>query len=215
MWPLLGVGVLVAGFALRINPLPVIVAAALASGVGAELSPLAVIESLGTAFNANRYVSVPWIILPIIGLLERAGLRERAAAIVGDMAAATTGRLLLAYLVFRQLTSAVGLTAIAGHAQTVRPLLAPMAEAAAVRADPDLSPADRENVRAMAAATDNVGLFFGEDIFLAVASILLIKGFLESQGIIVTPLELSVWAIPTAVAALVIHGTRVLRMDRK
>ena len=215
MWPLLGVGVLVAGFALRINPLPVIVAAALASGVGAELSPLAVIESLGKAFNANRYVSVPWIILPIIGLLERAGLRERAAAIVGDMAAATTGRLLLAYLVFRQLTSAVGLTAIAGHAQTVRPLLAPMAEAAAARADPDLSPADRENVRAMAAATDNVGLFFGEDIFLAVASILLIKGFLESQGIIVTPLELSVWAIPTAVAALVIHGTRVLRMDRK
>ena len=67
----------------------------------------------------------------------------------------------------------------------------------------------------MAASTDNVGLFFGEDIFLAVASILLIKGFLESQGIIVTPLELSVWAIPTAVAALVIHGTRVLRMDRK
>jgi uncharacterized membrane protein len=67
----------------------------------------------------------------------------------------------------------------------------------------------------MAAATDNIGLFFGEDIFLAVASILLIKGFLEANGIIVQPLQLSVWAIPTAVAALLIHGFRLLRMDRR
>ena len=215
MWPLLGLAVLIAGFALRFNPLPVIVAAALASGIGAGLSPLAIVAALGKAFNANRYVSVPWLILPVIGLLERAGLRERAQAIVGDMASATTGRLLLAYLVFRQLTAAVGLTAIAGHAQTVRPLLAPMAEAAAARADPAITPNERQRVRAMAAATDNIGLFFGEDIFLAVASILLIKGFLESQGIIVTPLQLSVWAIPTAVAALLIHGARLLRMDRR
>ena len=215
MCPLLGLAVLIAGFALRINPLLVVVAAALASGIGAGLSPVAVVAALGKAFNSARYVSVPWIILPIIGLLERAGLRERARTIVGDMAAATTGRLLLVYLVFRQLTSAVGLTAIAGHAQTVRPLLAPMAEAAAERADPAITRAGRQRVRAMAAATDNVGMFFGEDIFLAVASILLIKGFLESQGIIVSPLQLSVWAIPTAVAALVIHGTRVLRLDRK
>ena len=215
MWPLLGLAVLIAGFALRINPLLVVVAAALASGIGAGLNPVAVVAALGKAFNSSRYVSVPWIILPIIGLLERAGLRERARTIVGDMAAATTGRLLLVYLIFRQLTSAVGLTAIAGHAQTVRPLLAPMAEAAAERADPSITDQQRQRVRAMAAATDNVGMFFGEDIFLAVASILLIKGFLESQGIIVSPLQLSVWAIPTAVAALVIHGARVLRMDRK
>jgi uncharacterized membrane protein len=215
MWPLLGLAVLILGFALRLNPLLVIVAAALASGIGAGLSPLGVVAALGKAFNANRYVGVPWIILPVIGLLERAGLRERARAIVGGMAAATTGRLLLAYLVFRQLTSAVGLTAIAGHAQTVRPLLAPMAEAAAERADPAIDAAGRQQVRAMAAATDNVGMFFGEDIFLAVASILLIKGFLESQGIIVAPLQLSLWAIPTAVAALLIHGARLLRLDRR
>jgi uncharacterized membrane protein len=67
----------------------------------------------------------------------------------------------------------------------------------------------------MAAATDNVGLFFGEDIFLAVASILLIKGFLDSNGVFVTPFQLSVWAIPTAIAALLVHGFRVLRLDRR
>ncbi|GGE19258.1 membrane protein [Polymorphobacter glacialis] len=215
MWPLIGIAVVILGFALRLNPLLVVMAAALASGVGAGLDVLAVIAAFGKAFNSNRYVSAPWIILPVIGLLERAGLRERARDVVGGIAAATTGRLLLVYLMLRQATSAVGLTAIAGHAQTVRPLVAPMAEAAAVRADPELDEVGRQKVRAMAAATDNIGMFFGEDIFLAVASILLIKGFLEANGIIVAPLQLSVWAIPTAVFALLIHGFRLLRMDRR
>jgi uncharacterized membrane protein len=214
MWPLIGIGVVIIGFALRWNPLLVVIAAALASGLAAGLGPLAVIAAFGKAFNANRYVSAPWIILPVIGLLERAGLRERAREVIAGVAAATTGRLLLAYLLLRQLTAAVGLTAIAGHAQTVRPLVAPMAEAAALRANPDLDDAGRQKVRAMAAATDNIGIFFGEDIFLAVASILLIKGFLEANGIIIAPLALSVWAIPTAVAAFAIHGFRLLRMDR-
>lgn len=215
MWPLIGIAVVILGFALRINPLLVVVAAALASGVAAGLAPIAVIAAFGKAFNANRYVSAPWIILPVIGMLERAGLRERARDLIAGVASATTGRLLLAYLVLRQLTAAIGLTAIGGHAQTVRPLVAPMAEAAAARADPEISDTGRQKVRAMAAATDNIGMFFGEDIFLAVASILLIKGFLEANGIIVAPLELSVWAIPTAIAALLIHGFRLLRLDRK
>nr|WP_310524149.1 DUF969 domain-containing protein [Polymorphobacter sp.] len=215
MWPLIGIAVVILGFALRLNPLLVIVAAALASGIAAGLAPLAVIAAFGKAFNTNRYVSAPWIILPVIGLLERAGLRERARDLIAASARATTGRILLAYLVLRQLTSAVGLTAIGGHAQTVRPLVAPMAEAAAARADPEITEAGRQRIRALAAATDNVGMFFGEDIFLAVASILLIKGFLEANNIIVQPLELSVWAIPTAIAALLIHGFRLLRLDRK
>jgi uncharacterized membrane protein len=119
---------------------------------------------------------------------------------------------LLIYLGFRQITAALGLTQIAGHAQTVRPLLAPMTEAAATRDNPTISEDGRNKVKAMAAATDNVGIFFGEDIFLAIASILLIKGFLESAGIIVQPLQLSVWAIPTALAAFAVHGGRLLRM---
>jgi uncharacterized membrane protein len=44
---------------------------------------------------------------------------------------------------------------------------------------------------------------------------LLIKGFLQQSGIIVQPFELSVWAIPTAVLALFIHGTRILLLDHK
>ena len=51
-----------------------------------------------------------------------------------------------------------------------------MAVAAAEMEHGELDDATSERVQAMSAATDNVGLFFGEDIFLAISSILLIQG---------------------------------------
>jgi uncharacterized membrane protein len=74
---------------------------------------------------------------------------------------------------------------------------------------------ERDLVRAHASAADNVSAFFGEDIFIAVGSILVIRSFLLSQHIDVQPLSLSLWAIPTALAALVIHGARLLLLDRR
>lgn len=210
-WVLIGIAVMVGGFVLRLNPLLVVLVAAVATGVAAGMDLLAVIAAFGKAFNDTRYVSVIWIVLPVIGLLESHGLQERARSLIEGLKGATLPRLLTGYLLLRQLTAALGLTSIAGHAQTVRPLLAPMAEAAA---DPrDQAEADR--VKALAAATDNVGLFFGEDIFIAIGSILLMKGFLEQQGIVLTPFELSVWAIPTAFAAFAIHALRLWRLGRR
>lgn len=214
-WPLMGIALVVIGFALRFNPLLVVVTAAIATGVLAGLDVVAVIEALGKAFNDNRYISVTWIILPVIGLLERYGLQQRARALIESVRGATMGKLLTIYLGFRQITAALGMKDIGGHPQAVRPLVAPMAEAAAEKSHGDLPPEEREKVLAMSAATDNVGLFFGEDIFFAIASILLIQGVFESYGYPLTPLELSVWAIPTAICAFVIHSWRIRSLDRQ
>ena len=211
MLVLLGIAVIAAGFVLRFNPLLVVAASALVTGLCAHISPLDILAAFGKAFNDSRFVTVVYIVLPVIGILERYGLQARARALITGLRGATTGRLLLGYMLFRQATAALGLTSIAGHAQTVRPLIAPMAEAAA----PEGSiPEHGERVRALTAATDNIGLFFGEDIFIAIGSILLMKGVLEGYGIRLEPLQLSVWAIPTAIAALLIHGTRLLLFDR-
>ncbi|BBE32646.1 DUF969 domain-containing protein [Sphingosinicella microcystinivorans] len=214
MLVLSGIAIIVLGFMARLNPLLVVTIAALATGIAAGLDPVAVVSAFGKAFNDNRYVSVVWIVLPVIGLLERYGLQQRARTLIAGLKGATVGRLLIIYLIIRQIAAALGLTSIAGHAQTVRPLVAPMAEAAA-EAQGGGDEETREEVKAMAAATDNVGLFFGEDIFIAIASILLIKGTFETYGIILAPLELSVWAIPTAIAALLIHGARLMLLDRR
>jgi len=213
-WPLLGIALVVLGFALRFNPLLVVAVAAIVTGLLGGLPFVKVLGTLGHGFNENRYVSIIWIILPVVGLLERYGLQERARALIADIRGATTGRLLIVYLAFRQVLSALGLTSVAGHAQTVRPLVAPMAIAAAERAHGELDEDTAERVKAMSAATDNIGLFFGEDIFLAIASILLIQGSLASFGIQLTPFQLSVWAIPTAICAFLIHSTRLMLLDR-
>jgi uncharacterized membrane protein len=206
-----GILIIVLGFSLRLNPLPVVALAALATGVAAGHDLIAVISAFGKAFNDNRFVTLPWLVLPVIGLLERYGLKEQAHRLVGRVRTATPGRLLLVYMVLRQIAAALGLTALGGHAQMVRPLIAPMAEGAAE----EPSENDRQTIRAYAASADNVGVFFGEDIFVAIGSILLIKGFLEQNGIDVTPLDLSIWAIPTAFVALAVHGVRLLLLDRR
>ena len=213
-WPLLGILVVVAGFALRLNPMIVVTAAALATGLLAGMGPVEVISTFGKAFNDNRIIAIVWIVLPVIGLLERFGLQQRAAAIIRNMRNATTGRLLLLYLAYRQLTAAVGLHSTAGHPQTVRPLVAPMALAAAEKQHGELDAETADRVKSYAAATDNVGVFFGEDIFFAIGSIVLIQQTLLTYGYNLAPLQLAVWAIPTAVAAFLIHGSRLLLFDR-
>jgi uncharacterized membrane protein len=178
------------------------------------MAPIAILAAFGKAFNANRFVTGVYVVLPLIGLLERNGLQERARGVVAGMRGLSLGRLLAGYMLLRQLSAGLGLVSIAGHPQTVRPLVAPMAEAAA---DPDgiMLPPEREKVRALAAATDNIALFFGEDVFIAIGSILLMKGFLEQYGISLEPLALSVWAIPSAICAFVIHGIRLMLIDRR
>jgi uncharacterized membrane protein len=223
---LLGIAVLVLGFVLRANPLLIVLAAALVTGLAAAWAPgvdaagllhaaTGTLASFGKAFNANRYVSVVWLVLAAIGMLERLGLQERARVWISGVKAATVGRLLLVYFVLRQATAAVGLTSLGGHAQMVRPLIAPMAEGAAETHFGPLPDRVRFRIRAHCAAVDNIALFFGEDIFVAIASILLIKGFLEQGGIVVEPFALSKWAIPTAFAALFIHGLRLALLDRR
>jgi uncharacterized membrane protein len=214
-WVLLGILIVVAGFALRLNPMFVVTAAAIATGLIAGMDVVEVISTFGKAFNDNRIIALVWIVLPVIGLLERFGLQQRAAAVIRSFRNATTGRLLILYLLYRQIISAIGLHSTAGHPQTVRPLLAPMALAAAEKQHGELDEATSEKVKAYSAATDNVGLFFGEDIFFAIGSIVLIQATLETYGYALTPLQLALWAIPSAIAAFLIHGFRLVRFDRK
>ena len=129
--PLIGIPIVVIGFALRFNPLLVVVVAGLATGllVGMDFGML--LETFGEKFVNSRSLATFILILPVIGLLEYYGLKERAQAWVAKIASATSARILMLYFVAREGTAALGLISIAGPAQTVRPLVAPMADAAA------------------------------------------------------------------------------------
>ena len=224
-WPLAGVALVVLGFALRFNPVLVVVVSGIATGLIAGLAPLELLATFGEAFTRNRFLLMLVLIgesftksrfllilvllLPVVGVLERNGLREQAQAVIERLRSVTTTRLLLAYLALRQVTAGLGLNSLGGHPQTVRPLLAPMAEAAAAREHGTLEPETRERLLALCAATDNVGLFFGEDVFFAFGGVLLMQAFLADNGIVLEPWRIALWGIPTAIGAFAIHAVRV------
>lgn len=215
LWPLLGVAVIVLGFLLRLHPVLVVVAACFTTGFAAFMPVESLLTSLGTAFVKTRNLPMIYLLpLAAIGLLERFGLREHAQAAVARVRSATAGRLLIVYLAVRELSAALGLTSLGGHPSMVRPVVAPMAEGAAEQQNPALTEAQRHRVRAMAAATDNVGLFFGEDIFVAFGAIVLMQTVLRAEGIEVDPLHMALWGIPTAICAFIIHAWRLHRLDR-
>ena len=208
-WPLAGVALVVLGFALRFNPVLVVITSGIATGLIAGMAPFELLALIGESFAKGRYLLILVLLLPVVGLLERNGLREQAQALIARMRSVTTTRLLLAYMALRQLAASVGLTSLGGHPQTVRPLLAPMAEAAATREHGELEPETRERLLALCAATDNVALFFGEDVFFAFGAVLLMQAFLADNGIMLEPWRIALWGIPTAIGAFVIHALRV------
>jgi len=214
MLTLLGIAVVIVGFVLRFNPLLVVVVAGVVTGIAGNMPMEKILTTFGEAFVKNRYLSLFILTLPVIGLLERNGLKEQAQKLIGTIKVATTGRLLILYLFIREFAAAIGLTALGGHAQMVRPLIAPMAEAAAENKYGKLPDNTRNKIKAFAASADNVGVFFGEDIFIAFGAVLLMKGFFEQNGIILEPLQIAVWGIPTAIAAFIIHGVRLYLLDR-
>ena len=214
LWPLVGVAVIVIGFALRVNPMLVVVGATVVTGVLASMPVVAILTQIGNGFVKTR--NLPLIIilpLAVIGLLERYGLREQAQNWISNVRAATSGRLLICYLAVRELSAALGLVSLGGHAQMVRPLIAPMAEGAAVNRHGPLPDEIRNRIRAFAAATDNVGLFFGEDIFVAFGGIMLMHTLLTEMKVDVSPVAIAFWGIPTALAAFLIHSLRLYRLD--
>ena len=116
----------------------------------------------------------------MIGLLERHGLKERASAWI-QIRSATARRLLIVYLFVRE-AAALGLTSLGGHPHCAR-CCADGGGGGGKALWPAAGQCTLPPARAMSAATDNVGLFFGEDIFVAFSAIIFMRFMLESGGI--------------------------------
>src|SRR2546423_9244009 len=127
MLTLIGVAIVVIGFVLRMNPLLVVTVAGLATGIASGLGPLAVVAAFGKAFITSRYVAIVWLVLPVIGLLEHAGLKERARLVVAGLRTATPPRVVLAFFPPKENTADVGFSVLWGGAERVGALIAPMA----------------------------------------------------------------------------------------
>ncbi|MFA0415483.1 DUF969 domain-containing protein [Vibrio renipiscarius] len=205
LWPLIGIVIITVGLALKQNTLLVILVAGVTTGLVADLAVKDILSTLGQSFTQNRYMSLFILVLPMIGVLERYGLRQRAEALIGSMKKASVSKILLTYLALRKLTNGMGLN-IGGHPAMIRPLIAPMSEAAAEKSTPEFSDEKRQTIRALSAASENFGNFFSQNLFIGTGSLLLIKGVMGDNQLEVKLETMALWALPTAIMSFIVFA---------
>jgi uncharacterized membrane protein len=218
---LVGVLVVLAGFALRLRVTVVVVAAGLVTGlaarmplVGTDLSP-GIVDSLGRAFANNRIITLFVLALPAIGLSERYGLQERARELIQKVPAATVGRLQFVYQLFRVVVVALGIRLGSGHVAFSRPLVVPMSlGAVGLDERSDLHPEVKDRVKAGAGASENYGNFFGQNLFFGAAGVALTVSTLNDHGLVVDPRLVSLWSMPIAIASLLVGFVQYSLFDR-
>src|SRR4051812_34952973 len=123
--PLIGIGVVVVGFALRLRVTVIVVAAGFITGLVAGMPLIEILNTLGRAFANGRAITLFVLALPAIGLSERYGLQEQARRMILKIRAATVGRLQLAYQFFRIAVVAAGVRLGSGHVMFSRPIVIP------------------------------------------------------------------------------------------
>jgi uncharacterized membrane protein len=224
---LAGVAVVVIGLALRLRATLVVVVAALVTGLVAGL-PLfshegffqylpyltkpgqtGIINTLGKAFADNRLMTLFIITLPAIGLAERYGLQERSANLIRRIRAATVGRLLIVYQLFRALHGVMGIR-IYGHPSFVRPLIFPMSAGAA----PSSNTESIEKIKAANAAAENYGFFYPQNLNPVQAGILLVYGVMQGIGQTVSIGDLLKYSIPVTAGSIFFGVLQFLWLDR-
>lgn len=214
MLKLIGILIIVIGFIRKYDTIAVVLTAGVVTGLVSGLGFDEILTTIGAAFVKTRYMSIFLLTLPVIGVLERYGLRERAAAIIKSKKSITPGKVLSGWTIIRTTAAALSLR-LGGHVQFIRPLINPMAFAALKNKYPNVGEEEEEKIKGLAAASENYGNFFGQNVFVASGGVLLVVGTLSELGIDVTPLSVSKAAIPVMVVAVIFAAIQYWIADKK
>jgi len=200
---LIGVLIVVVGFILKFDTIAVVVVAGLVTGMVAGLSPMDILTTLGNSFLVNRTATLFVLTLPVIGICERYGLKDKAVDFIRSLKNATTGKVISVYLIIRAAAAAFSLR-IGGHPQFVRPLVNPMAQGAAVANYGKVDEKTEDEIKGLSAAAENYGNFFAQNCFMGASGTLLIASTLTDQGYKVDALDVALKSWPIAVIAVIV-----------
>lgn len=211
---LIGILIIIVGFALKFNTIAVVIVSGIVTGLIADMSITDILSTLGSTFVAKREMSLFLLTLPVIGLCERYGLKEKAILLIKKVNGLSTGKLISGYLFIREVASTMAVK-LGGHPQFVRPLINPMAQGAAISKYGELDEEDEDLIKASSAASDNYGNFFGQNVFMANSGVLLISGTLETLGYNVDTLQIAKASIPIAIIAFLLGIGQNYLLDKK
>lgn len=210
---LIGILIIIVGFMLKLDTIAVVVSAGVITGLVSGMNIIEILNTLGSAFVDNRTTCLFMLTIPVIGLCERYGLKAKAIMLIKQAKGLSTGALLSGYSFIREVTIAMGVT-LGGHPQFVRPLIHPMAEGAAIAKYDEIDEKDIDKIKAYSAAADNIGNFFGQNVFMANSGVLLIVSTLETLGITADALKIAQASIPVAIAAFILCTIQNYILDK-
>ena len=210
---LIGVVIVIIGFAIKFDTIATVVIAGLATGLVAGMTPMEIFDTLGKSFISNRTATLFVLTLPVIGVCERYGLKEKAIDFIRSIKHATPGRVILIYQAIRTLAAAFSVR-LGGHPQFVRPVVVPMAEGAASKYG-EVTPEVSDVIRGASAAAENYGNFYAQNCVMGASGTLLIVATLVEQGFDVSAVQIATWSIPIAVTSVLVGIVRNLMLDKK
>jgi len=212
---LIGVLVVILGFALKRDTIATVVVAGVVTGLVAGMTPMEILEVLGNSFITQRTATLFVLTLPIIGISERYGLKEKAVDFIGSIKGATSGKVLSIYQSIRAAAAAFSVR-LGGHPQFIRPLVNPMAQAAAVAKFGEVDDKTVDVIKGASAASENYGNFFAQNVFMGASGTLLIASTMAEQGYAeVTAQNVAMWSIPIAVISVLLGIAKNFLLDRK
>lgn len=210
---LIGILIIIIGFILKFDTIAVVLSAGIVTGLLGNMEVMEILDTLGSTFVSQRAMALFLLLLPIIGISERYGLKERATYLIKNIKGMSSGRLTSLYQFIRGITIAVGVKL--GQAEFVRPLIEPMSQGASIAHYGEVDKETQEVIKVAAAAADNYGNFFTQNLFLANSGVLLILGTLEELGHSADALDIVKASIPIAIIALIFGFIQSNFLDRK
>ena len=214
MIKLIGIAIVIVGFALKFNPIAIVMAAGFATAMVGGMDITAFLDTLGTTFVTNRYMALYMLTIPVIGYIERNGLKLTAAKAVRKLKSATPVKVIMAYGVVRSFFAAFNIS-FGGVAGFVRPIITPMAVGSVEKDGETIEEKDLEDIKGMGAAMENIAWFFGQVLFLAGAGLLLVKGTLDPMGYEVDPVTAVEMQIPVLIVAILLAGIYFTFIERR
>lgn len=212
---LIGVVIVVIGFAIKFDTIATVVIAGLVTGLVAGMTPMEILTVLGNSFLTNRTATLFVLTLPVIGICERYGLKDKAVDLIKKIKNASVGKVVSVYLVIRAAASAFSLR-LGGHPQFVRPIVNPMAQGAGIARYGELDENTEDEIKGLAAGSENYGNFFAQNCFMGASGTLLIVATLNEQGYdMVNALNIAGTSWIIAGVAVVIGIARNLMFDSK
>ncbi|WP_024467567.1 DUF969 domain-containing protein [Treponema pedis] len=199
---LIGVAIIIVGFILKLDVVAVVLLSGLVTGLISGKGVVEILNDIGTGFINNRYMSLFFLSIPAIVIMERYGLKEKAADFIKKIKGVSAGMVIWLYIAIRTAAAALSIR-LGGHISFVRPLILPMAEGAAQK-NIKLTEDDIEKIKALAGASENYGNFFGQNIFPVSSGVLLITGTLKEQGLDVTNTDIAKYSVLAGVAMVLI-----------